>query len=100
MTEFAIDLQKTIRSCTSLTEKEKNDLCLLVRKDDAMKPERYWSKECGEERRCFKCASCGRYLRMRSGKDEPEKNRFCPECGQRVDWWKVFREREASDAKA
>ena len=98
MTEYAIALQKSIRNCSSLTEKEKNDLCLLVRKDDAMKPERYWSKEGGEERRCFKCASCGRYLRMRSGKDEPEKNRFCPECGQRVDWWKVFR--EANDAKA
>ena len=98
MTEYAIALQKSIRNCSSLTEKEKNDLCLLVRKDDAMKPERYWDKKSGEEKREYRCASCGRYLRMRSGKDEPEKNRFCPECGQRVDWWRVFR--EVDNAKA
>ena len=94
MTEYAIALQKSIRNCSSLTEDEKNDLCRMIRKAEPMPPDYYWGHIGSQDRRMMKCAACGRYLRMRKGKDNPEENRFCPGCGQRIDWWVIFREEQ------
>lgn len=44
--------------------------------------------------RVFKRAGSGRYLRMRKGVDNPDENRFCPMCGQRIDWWAITREEQ------
>ena len=67
-------------------------LCKLLRKAEPAKPQKYWGTVEGVRHRLTKCPACGRNLRTKKAVEYPEENRFCPGCGQRIDWWRVMKD--------
>lgn len=79
-------LLHVIADASNLEQKEKKYLRKLIKRDSPLTPTRYNGEVDGEQKRFIRCAECGRNLRPISEKRPYEENRFCPACGQRIDW--------------
>lgn len=70
-----------------LTEQDRKYIAKLIRRDIPGHIGQYYgATDDGLRRRLLKCDKCGRNIRMLSPKRPIRENRFCPMCGQRLDW--------------
>ena len=85
-------LLRAISQGEELQPADRDYLIKLVKRDSPVKPGLYNGQVNGEWKRYIKCGICERNLRKPSPKIPVELRRFCPACGQRIDWFTLSRE--------
>ena len=76
----------------ALTEEDRQTLEKLLRRDIPANVGTYYGYVDGVRRNFLRCARCGMHLRRPSEKRPIKYSRFCPACGQRIDWYQWIKD--------